>query len=189
MTPAPWKKNYDQCRQPIKKQRLCWQKIGLVKAMIFPVVIYEYENWTIKKVECQIIDAFELWCWRRLLRVSQTARKSILKEINPEYLLEGLMLMLQYFGYLMLRASKKTLILGKIEGRRRRGWQRMRCLDGITDSIDMRLSKLREMVMDREVWRSAVYGVTKSQTQLSDWTELIDSLVKNPGAWGILMVY
>ena len=148
-------------------------KVHLVKAIVFPVVLYRCESWTTKKVEWT--DAFKLWYGRRLLRVPWTARrsnKSILKEINPEYSLEGLMLKLQYFGHLMQRVNslEKTLMLGKIEGRRRREWQRMRWLERITNSMDMNLSKLWEMVKNREAWYATVYRVGKSQTWLSDWT-------------------
>ena len=192
---VPWEENYDQPRQHLKSRLIILlTNVHLVKAMVFPVVMYGGECLPIKKAEHWKTDAFELWCWRRLLRVPWTASKSnwsIQKEISSEYSLEGLLLKLKhpYFGHLVRRTDslEKTLMLGKIENRRKRGWQQMKRLDGVTDLMDMSLSKPQSLVMDREAWHPAVHRVAKSQTCFSNWTELlkIDGIILSPLAYEI----
>ena len=182
---ASWKKSYDKPRQHIKKPRhhFARTKIHIVQARHFLIVMNTCESWTVKKAEHWRTDAFKLWCWRRLLKVPWTARRSnwsIIKEIYPEYSLEGLMLKIQYFGYLVWRTNslEKTQMLWKIKGKKRRGWQRIRWLDSITNSMDMNLSKLWEIVKDKEAWHAAVHRVTKSQTWLSDWRTILPHLYR-----------
>ena len=184
----PKDEGYDKPRQYIEKQRhYSADNVRIVKAVVFPVVTDGCESWTVRKITHQRIDAFELWCWRRFLKVPWTARsnQSILREINPEYSLEGQMLKLQYFGHLMQTADSlgKSLMLGKIEGRRRREHQRMRWLDGITEAMDMNLGKLQEMVRDRVTCRVAIHGVAKNQTWLDDWTTTTKSEKYNNRRW------
>ena len=195
-TPAPWKKSYDQPDSILKSRDInLLTNVLIVRAMVFPVVMYGCENGAIKKAECQRIDAFKLWCWRRLFRVPWTARRSnqsvlnwLILIVNPEYSLEGLMLKRQYFGHLIWRTDslEKSLMLGRNESRRRRGWQRMRWLDGITDLMDMSLSQLWERVKNREAWHAAVHGAKKIWTRLSDWTTTMTTFVLIPESGELL---